>query len=465
MKRNFIMSLMAMALLMLAVLSLHQVFASPSTVTYTVNNTSDVPASAPLNNGVCETALGNGICTLRAAVMKANHTGGVGATIMVPSGIYSLTISVIGSDGEEEGDLNLTTPTTSGSPVITIIGAGASTTIIDANQLDRVFRVLANRTATISGITIRDGYFTGANAFGGGIYNQGSLTVSDAVIMLNHSTALGGGIWNSGSLILMNSTISQNTADSSGGGIRNDVGSVVVINSTLSQNNSGLNGGGITNFGILSVSSSTIYGNGAVDGGGIYNGSSLTVINSTLSQNNAKNDGGGIYNKGSAANVYNTSILFNSADTDVAGGSAGGVYNNDGAGGTFNLRNTLVAGNNVDNSPIYDDCTGTLNSFGRNLFWMVTGCTVNNGSGGSWTYLNSLNLLGPLQNNGGPTWTHALLRGSNAIDGADPVFGCVDNNGSTIATDQRGWARAVGPHCDVGAFEYDPPVFLPLIRR
>ena len=114
---------------------------------------------------------------------------------------------------------------------------------------------------------------------------------------------------------------------------------------------------------------------------------------------------------------------------------------------------------------MYDDCTGTLNSSGRNLFWQVIGCTVNTVNG-SWGILNSLNTLGPLQDNGGPTWTHALLMGSNAIDGTDPSWLCVDYASNPLPTDQRGAARVVGVRCDIGAFEYLPPVvFLPLILR
>ncbi|MEO8959709.1 MAG: choice-of-anchor Q domain-containing protein, partial [Rudaea sp.] len=74
---------------------------------------------------------------------------------------------------------------------------------------------------------------------------------------------------------------------------------------------------------------------------------------------------------------------------------------------------------------------------------------------GSWTNLNSLNYLGTLRNNGGATATHALLPGSNAINGGDPVFGCTDQSGNTIPFDQRGYARAIGV-CDIGAFEFDP---------
>ena len=96
------------------------------------------------------------------------------------------------------------------------------------------------------------------------------------------------------------------------------------------------------------------------------------------------------------------------------------------------------------NAPIYDDCTGTLNSYGRNLFWEVTGCTVNTHVCGSWVTLNALETLGPLQNNGGPTWTHALLPGSNAIDGGDPVQGCIGPDGLPLVTDQRLVERVVG---------------------
>jgi hypothetical protein len=109
-----------------------------------------------------------------------------------------------------------------------------------------------------------------------------------------------------------------------------------------------------------------------------------------------------------------------------------------------------------------------LTSYGRNLIGLAGEggvCTVNQGGGASSTTLNSQYLLGPLQNNGGPTWTHALLAGSNAIDAGDPVQGCVDYNSILIPTDQRGAARLVGARCDIGAFEYRPPLYLPLIRR
>jgi hypothetical protein len=436
-------TVLAVGMLVLTSLVAPAAFAAP---TFTVDSTLDQPDDLTVP-GTCHTAANT--CTLRAAVMQANRTSGVGATIMLPSGTYTLTIPVVGSDGEQSGDLNLTPPI-SGNPVITITGVGAGTTIIDGNQLDRIFRVHPNRSATISGVTIRNGYL--ATDVGAGIYNEGSLTVSDAAIYGNQAPSGGTAIWNGAlaNLTVMNSTIHQN----SGGGLRNE-GSLAVINSSVSQNITAIDGGGIFNNGPLSITSSTIDRNLATNGGGIANYDALTVTNSTLSQNNATNNGGGIYN-GGTANVYSTSIIFNGADADADGiGDAGGIFNSNNPSTVFNLRNTLVAGNNVSNSPIYDDCTGTLNSYGRNLFWSVIGCTVNTGSG-SWTTLNSLATISPfLQDNGGPTLTQALLPGSNAIDGGDPVSGCLGPV-ALLTTDQRGAPRVVGARCDIGAFEYSP---------
>ena len=128
---------MAAALLMLAMLMVPRALASPSTVTFTVDSVLD-QIDDDTSDGICHSAANH--CTLRAAIMQANRTSGLGATIIVPAGIYTLTLPAAGLDGEDNGDLNLTTPG-SGNPKITITGAGAGSTIIDANQIDRVFHV------------------------------------------------------------------------------------------------------------------------------------------------------------------------------------------------------------------------------------------------------------------------------------------------------------------------------------
>ncbi|HZY43578.1 MAG TPA: choice-of-anchor Q domain-containing protein, partial [Anaerolineae bacterium] len=105
-----------------------------------------------------------------------------------------------------------------------------------------------------------------------------------------------------------------------------------------------------------------------------------------------------------------------------------------------------------------------LEVYGWNLLGDATGCSIPNA--GNWGLI-SLNTIGQLQDNGGPTWTYALLPDSEAIDTTLDSLGCVDETLALLTTDQRGWARPVGVRCDVGAFEYSPPhyVYLPLILR
>ncbi len=414
-------------------LPVHPTLAAPAAVSFTVNSSLD-QIDNNVGDGVCLTT--SGTCTLRAAVMEADAASGAGATITLPAGLYSLIIPASGADGPQNGDLNLTTPD-GGHPVISLVGAGAASTIIDANQIDRVLIIGLNRTAMISGLTLRDGYIAGS--IGGGIANEGNLTLDHTTVTGNQSVVWGGGIWNRGLLTVTNSTIGPYNTAPVGGGI------------FLSQ-------------GIVTLDRSTVYSNTAQNGAGIYNyvSQGLYLINSTVSHNTAATNGGGIYNHG-ITNVYNSTIVFNSADTAaISSSAAGGVFSDN--AGTFNLRNTLLAGNNVAVDRTPSDCAGTIHSYGFNLFGENPPCTLGSGDG-AWDVVNSLFLIGPLQSNGGPTLTHALLAGSNAIDNGDPALGCVGPS-DLLATDQRGLPRVVGASCDVGAFEFLPPtLYLPLARK
>lgn len=422
---------------------------------FTVNSTQDL-IDDNTSDSLCHTAANT--CTLRAAVMQANRSPGEGATIHLPAGTYTLTISPSGARGDDNGDLDLVTPA-SGNPVISIVGAGAASTIIDANFKDRAFYVHTGRTAAISGVTIRNGYagFAVDISDGGGIRNDGTLTVSGSTISGNTAVYFGGGIRNDGTLSVILSAIIGNVAGN-GGGISNfNGGSLSVIKTTLGGNLA-TRGGGITNGGTLYLSQSTLSGNGGHDaaslGGGIWNFGALFVTDSTLSLNSVNADGGGIYNQGTA-NIYNSTIAYNDADSDANSvGYGGGVYIANAT--TLNIRNTLLVGNYVRGYPdFHSDCwgDGTLVPYGLNFTTTLGVCNVSNGA---WSVLNSLAYLGPLQNNGGPTQTVALLSGSNAIDVGDPTFGfdCLDQNSDPILTDQRGFTRPAGYFCDIGAFEY-----------
>ncbi|NJN79652.1 MAG: sortase [Anaerolineales bacterium] len=224
---------------------------------------------------------------------------------------------------------------------------------------------------------------------------------------------IGGGIYNNGILTITNSTLSGNSA-SIGGGISNDLALATITNSTLSGNSATTRGGGIDNTGTLTITNSTLSGNSTpLSGGGIYNNNTLTLTNSTLSGNSAIN-GGGIYNIGTL-NYYNTIIANPTSGGDCVNGGAGSILSG------FNL---------VEDGSCLASLSGDPN-------------------------------LGPLQDNGGPTFTHALLSGSIAIDAG--------NAGVCPSTDQRGVTRpidgdaVVGAVCDIGAYEYSPDSTFPTV--
>ena len=210
----------------------------------------------------------------------------------------------------------------------------------------------------------------------------------------------------------------------------------------------------------MTLTNSTVSGNSAtIVGGGIFNFGTLALTNSTVSGNTALQDGGGIYNHNQNFSpgtviLFNVTITDNRADANFTGhGIGGGVFN--ASESTFNFQNTIIAGNRETRFDLalgwvstFRDCAGTLTSIGNNLMRNDDNCTVN---GSAPTLANPV--LGPLQNNGGPTQTHALLAGSPAIDGGNPA-GCRDLFGALLTTDQRGLPRLVNrDRCDIGAFE------------
>jgi len=215
-------------------------------------------------------------------------------------------------------------------------------------------------------------------------------------------------------------------------------------NLTITNGNSGdasgNAGGGITSGGgtTITVIGCTISGNRATGtesaGGGIFNasGGTLTVINSTISGNSA-NQAGGIQNNSAATvTLINATVAGNTASPGLGGGIANF--------GTLNFTNTIFAGNTGgDYGGLTNSVIGTND---HNL--------VQDGSGSP--ALSGDPKLGTLKNNGGPTFTQALVAGSPAIDaGDDTVLGDPFN----LTTDQRGFGfpRKSCAHVDIGAYE------------
>lgn len=394
-------------------------------VIFNVNTTAD-QVDLDVADGLCLT--GTGTCSLRAAIMQANHLSGPVAThINLPAGVYLLTRPASGADGEDSGDLNLTAPSNP-SQTVFIDGIAASSTIIDANQIDRVVTINSGRTVSLSRLTLRNGFVAGD--VGGGVLNMGSLTLQDCIVEGNTSDAAGGGIYSSGVLQNRRSTLRANI---------------------------GYLGGAVFVRGTVRLQETSLYGNHALrDGGAIAVvgpplPGNLYLINSTISGNSADTDGGGIRNQGTAY-IYSSSIINNDADhdRDQQGGIGGGVQNNSGA--RFVSVNSLIADNTILDAPIFDDCNGALEVYGWNLLGTFDGCSFL-GDGNAARGSVSRSTIGPLQDNGGPTLTHALLAGSEAID-TTTAQGCIDDAGAALGTDQRGALRVAGLRCDVGSFEY-----------
>jgi CSLREA domain-containing protein len=424
-------ALIGLALVVLAVLLLLGIGRSSYAAGFVVDSQADAVDANP-GDGVCDDGSGN--CTLRAAVQETNALPGHDS-IDLPAGTYSL--SIMGDeDAAASGDLDITDD-------LTISGAGATTTIIDAGNLsgqpDRVFEVIGPKSVAISGVTIQNGY--AHSNYGGGIYGyQGSLALTQVSIRDNRA-GIGGGIY-SNDLELVDSTVSGNEAQQ-GGGIFIDAGSALITSSTISDNEAYTSGGGIWGSpgpAVLQIEKSTISGNHAQGGGGIFNVAQMNLVNSTISGNDA-DEGGGIENY----NTFGTALLHLTNCTvsdNVAGGGSDGIWNND--GGVLEVENTIFA-----NSPAGANCLGPITSHGYNLDSDGT-CGLS-GAGD----LTGSPQLGPLQDNGGPTQTHALLEGSPAIDAGD--------NGSCPPTDQRDVSRPVDGDmdgsaiCDIGAFEFLPP--------
>ena len=437
---------------MFAAIALLCSFSAHAQLTYTVNSTLD-EVDSNIKDGICQTAAGT--CTLRAAVMQANRVPGGGATIILPASPTPFGLTRVSGVGDEDswGDLDFSTPDV-GNPIITVRGAGAGLTTIDANQIDRVLQVKPSRTASISDVTVRGGLL-GSGLGGAGIYNAGSLTLSRVVITNNTHVALGGGILNEGTLAVFDSTIIGNRADVGAGICTFSGGSTTVDRSMIAQN-AARRGGGLFSSGPTVIRSSLITNNSAQDGAGIFLGSSTLsfLTNTTVSGNFANTNGGGIYVILGTVNLNNVSVINNDADhdRDQVGGIGGGVFVVPGA--VLGLRNSLIADNTVLGF-FDDDCNGVLTGYGRNMLRTTQGCSSN---------LAALSLItgasvGPLQNNGGPTLTHALLAGSQAIDASLTSDPCQDQNG-LLSTDQRGSPRVVGVRCDIGAFEYAlDPIF------
>ncbi|NER50270.1 MAG: DUF4347 domain-containing protein, partial [Symploca sp. SIO1A3] len=339
---------------------------------------------------------------------------------------------------------------------LTIDGLGADKLTISGNNTSRVFKVddgnpnnLIN--LEISGLTIAEG----STDEGGGIFSTETLSITNSTIRNNQAGDTGGGLYNDGGILnIYNSIIRDNIGHTDTGGIENR-GTMMIDNSTISNNQGGSFAGGIRNLsGTATITNSTISGNKANSGGGISNGGygALLIANSTISGNSALDSGGGIYASSGSLRVFNSTITLNTADSD------GDNLDNDDGGGinalsssTVEVKNTIIAGNfdKSNSGNINPDVAGDFINSSFNFIGDATGSNsfTNNVDGNQvGTSAHPIDpMLGDLQDNGGPTFTHAPLPGSPVLDAANPLAG--------VTVDQRGISRPQGEGFDIGAVE------------
>ncbi|HII84266.1 MAG TPA: DUF11 domain-containing protein [Methanobacterium subterraneum] len=365
---------------------------------------------------------------------------------------------------------------------VNLLGTSQTGTIIDGTSNGRPVTIGAGAIVSMSFFTIQNGRATGYDAYGGGIYNSGNLTLNNCTVKNNqanptgfYGSSYGGGIYNEGYMTIKGSTVEYNTGTgyyAYGGGI-NNWGTMTIEDSTVEYNNAmsssdEAQGGGIYNENTLTIINSTIKGNTAWStypddayGGGIYNYGTLIMDNTNMEGNIARGyyaEGGGIYNhQNGNMEINNSNINKNEAQASGSSCYGGGIYLN---GGSLTLTNSNVNENTVTGPSGYSAEGGGIYNSGANM--NITGGSVssNRVNGGdvrgggisiSWGYHNIVAINGctiqdnalysTFATNGGGIYYHAgpgyntatmtitdsTLKGNTATDG-----GGIYNYQSTI---------------------------------
>jgi CSLREA domain-containing protein len=455
-------------------------------------------------NTLADELSSDGDCSLREAITAANTNLAVDACGAGAAGADTITFNLSGTIL-----LGSTLPAIDDD--LTIDGSGQSVTV-SGNNAVRVMIVSPSKALHLQRLNVADG----AAPNGGGVYNFGTLTVTNSTFSNNSAAGLGGGIYNDNdfgatvnitgstfagnsaregggvyndkaTLTVTDSTFSGNSTSSSslltngGGGVFNNEGTLTVTGSIFANNSAGASGvaGGVWNFSLgtgvamANITHSTFTGNSAEGAGGVYNlnagagVATANIANSTFAGNSATvYTGGGVSNNAGTLTITNSTFVDNSA---ASGG--GGIFNDE---GTLTITNSTVAGNRATGfgSGVYNEYGATLHLRNTIIAYSPSGADCKNlgtlatntrnliEDGECSPALSGDPRLAPLANYSGPTETMALCTANGvpnaACTAASPAIDAGHNlSAAGLTTDQRGagFARIYNCTVDIGAFE------------
>ncbi|PAU65004.1 hypothetical protein BZL41_08130 [Pseudomonas sp. PIC25] len=406
----------------------------------------------------------NADCSLREAVVLANATPGPDR-ILLGAGTYSFSLpaprgddgDIYDEDNNVNGDLDV-------SDSLTIYGIAPEQTIIDAGRLDRHFEVLAGTTLGLEQLTLRNGLHS---YDGGSIVNHGSVTLKRARLEQNRAfnwyyQGRGGGIANYGSLTVYYTEFVGNTADfgdttnALGGAIYSE-GNLIVRDSAFRNNRASGDdvlgsGGAVHNIGTADIARAVFVGNYS-DGRGAAitneNNGVLKLTNATLSGNTASWYGPtGIINNGASYPGTPGIPDLTLVNVTIAENQGYGLENF----GKVLIRNSLIVDNRDEYGELSLNCRnagGTYSYQARGLLLGIDGnnCTADIQVPDAEVLTK---VIYPLADNNSTLQTHALRRGSPAVDTGVGSCTSHDQRGSRRPRDGDGDGVEV---CDLGAYE------------
>ncbi|MBK8466299.1 MAG: right-handed parallel beta-helix repeat-containing protein [Chloracidobacterium sp.] len=300
--------------------------------------------------------------------------------------------------------------------------------------------VFTNNHAGVGAATLFIRNTTVSGSTGGGL-GSSNLTLIDSQVINNGGRGIYAGNGPSTTAIVENSIIAGNGDYGLSSSATTTIRNTVISNNLRS---------GILPTGTMYLINSAVTGNRASQGGGIYSYSSLArlyITNSTISGNVSSNKGGGIY-LGSESNPAGGIFLVNSTIAHNQAQGQGGGIRLETSPISSSVTNTIIAGN-ISTNTNEEDVSCVFTSQGSNLIGDTTGGT-------GWVASDLLNInpmLGPLTDNGGPTFTHAVQNGSPAIDAGNNSRAVYPQTQMFLSDDQRGFPRMVGLAVDIGAYE------------